>query len=52
MSVISTAHEIPGGSNELNRIARNLFNRDYTTLTDSEAERVWGVIETREQSAS
>jgi len=48
--VSNQAHEIPGGTDELESTAQRLHGKHYIELTDAEADAVWGDIESREES--
>jgi hypothetical protein len=48
--VSNQAHEIPGGTDELESTAWRLHSKRYIDLTDAEADAVWDDIESREES--
>ena len=48
--MIERAHEIDGGMDELEIVARRLFSKSYIHLDDTQASAVWDAIEAREES--
>lgn len=48
--VSSQAHEIPGGTEELDSTAKRLYGKPYIKLTDAEADAVWNDIESRAEN--
>lgn len=47
-SALDKAHPIPGGTEQLNEISRQLFGKRYIVLADDEANAVWDEIERQE----
>ena len=48
--MIERAHEIDGGMDELEIVARRLFSKSYIQLDDTQASAVWDAIEEKEAS--